>query len=1780
MRLAFLAMRADVVGCRNKGTMVARYSGGSEAFRERLKGSAMPLPGGRLLLVLLLFALGIRGAWGQTNPGNITVSTESASCSQYATVKVKVTGGEPPYRVFCGNPGGANGGQLRILNFDGAVAEFIVGVDPVNTNTLRVAAYDAHALIKELTSIQISPHATAPYPVKINVLKSSGPQYNEGEAEFELEGWSAGSGSFTYSLRNFLGEEVLGGSYDGGITKLQNLNKGMYTLLIEGNGCKTSASFEVGGIPFFEMVEPVIQHPSSNVKEDGSITCSLKFPYEEVPPDLNVEYRVIDANSSALVKAVQGKSNIPVTVNGLGEGVYKVQCTLTGAGGSGSREVGWDNPLDLSSARIELKEVVQPSCSEPGSIKIAYTDFASSFFLRIVGDGQEKWIPVDKSTGTPNPLLVEGLTVKATSSFAPYTVEAWYNKRNQYDYVNPVSFELYPYVSPELDVKPIEPSCAGKSDGGLQVTLVKLSRASVVKHKVGVYDASGTLLKELEGNNIIHFNGLKAGKYTVKAESTHATPCPTDPPEASVEIKDPPPIQLLYQHENVEASCNDPKAQLVVDKLQGLRIEDSKMEVILTPTTSGTVSPVTRNYSRDPNSSKWDFADTPLEVDKGVEYQVSVKLNGGGPGGIGECTMVSSTFILEPQFSISENIKCHGEDGDLRIELIKGEVKSLQLKDGALPKATYVEVQPATTGSVTLYPYGSKVKEGFSCNLRWATDGQQSSDKGADTRYTEGCKFEVPTIDEFVIEPISSTGDPITAANMVGECGKASNVTIKFTGGVPFSTPNPYWFDKSQPTPAPQSGNVSNPHELSIVKGDDKYYAYDSRGCVRELDFTPLVKKPFSFTVNFTQQRCANSDFLDPSLMGATDPGCVVHCSQDGEYDVNMFKVGLPDPLVSLSKQPCDPNTSIEIPSQSFNTLKPGDEFMLKVSLSSDPTCEMESDPQTFTVPGEEMDGTLISLTHEGVTGKWCNTPPDYGYRELVVSELKGDQGPYTLCVKNNSSVPKVTIGADEALKGVKNVKILAAADAPFLPQAYEVLIQSKNENCDYLFKHEIPNLKPLTVTPDFKAEVCASPNGEVGKLNAIAAEGGDPWNDPTRGVYLKYYLAPLDAKFDASHAGDELALSGTPSFSPRVLTSDELQLFVFDRQGCNVSKELGVGMVVPKDLRFSITPRMPICNGEPTGSLYVNCKAKDILYVLYDKATGKLYDDQVGPQTHGIFHGLLGDKEYRIKVKDLKSGCDNTREFKLDNPPAINIDLPSFSTPLACPDSYHENVEAKVSGGSGSFISYQWVWEEGNPVERKNLFTQTPVLPRAYAKPYTFIVTDSEGCRVSKELTVSGNPPYVLSYSATEAPCKGVDASTGQPSLGSFTVTSFSGGGDPSPHVFWTTEVGALTKGTEIQLNTPYNVPAGTYMVQVKDNANCESLHPVEVKFNRANSVDFGFAPNLPNSVCYGDPYKGIKLVENSGSPVQLDLSKVKMECVANYLQPAKSAKMEVVSDAPGSFATKQGITSISLLKAMVQTGSCMDIATFEISPFSNQQLKFFPEESHVGVIYNREVVDKERSSADGTSYVVYRDSLALGLLSDSPAEISIRPKLGLLPGRTITFQPPEFYTSEGRTKFTVQLPPDASRDPKYETVKREVNGKEFTFIRTKAILSNRTNGCTSSLDIWLRVIDNLRIPNVFTPNGDGVNDRWLNNSDPTYATLFTRLNDILPDIEVEVFTRAGLPVWKAKGAEVAQGWDGRARWGGQELPVGTYYYVIKFNVQDSNGTWKPVSGSVTIIR
>lgn len=102
--------------------------------------------------------------------------------------------------------------------------------------------------------------------------------------------------------------------------------------------------------------------------------------------------------------------------------------------------------------------------------------------------------------------------------------------------------------------------------------------------------------------------------------------------------------------------------------------------------------------------------------------------------------------------------------------------------------------------------------------------------------------------------------------------------------------------------------------------------------------------------------------------------------------------------------------------------------------------------------------------------------------------------------------------------------------------------------------------------------------------------------------------------------------------------------------------------------------------------------------------------------------------------------------------------------------------------------------------------------------------------------------------------------------------------------------------------------------------------------------------------------------------------------------------------------------------------------------------------------------------------------------------------------------------------------------------------------------------DGCMVADEVSVIVHIDPMIPNVFSPNADGINDTWS----IKYLETFVKAS-------IRIFNRAGLQVFYAN--QYTTPWDGK--YNNSEVPVGVYYYIIEPN----NGR-KRYTGSITLLR
>ena len=119
---------------------------------------------------------------------------------------------------------------------------------------------------------------------------------------------------------------------------------------------------------------------------------------------------------------------------------------------------------------------------------------------------------------------------------------------------------------------------------------------------------------------------------------------------------------------------------------------------------------------------------------------------------------------------------------------------------------------------------------------------------------------------------------------------------------------------------------------------------------------------------------------------------------------------------------------------------------------------------------------------------------------------------------------------------------------------------------------------------------------------------------------------------------------------------------------------------------------------------------------------------------------------------------------------------------------------------------------------------------------------------------------------------------------------------------------------------------------------------------------------------------------------------------------------------------------------------------------------------------------------------------------------------------------------------------------------------------IYTVTLIVTNADGCTDTTYLVVIVTDVpgvIDVPNVFTPNGDGIND------------VFIPYTEGLAEFTMEIYDRWG--VLMTTTSSVNTGWNGKTT-SGNDATDGTYYYIIRATAY--NGTLFERSGFFTLIR
>lgn len=186
--------------------------------------------------------------------------------------------------------------------------------------------------------------------------------------------------------------------------------------------------------------------------------------------------------------------------------------------------------------------------------------------------------------------------------------------------------------------------------------------------------------------------------------------------------------------------------------------------------------------------------------------------------------------------------------------------------------------------------------------------------------------------------------------------------------------------------------------------------------------------------------------------------------------------------------------------------------------------------------------------------------------------------------------------------------------------------------------------------------------------------------------------------------------------------------------------------------------------------------------------------------------------------------------------------------------------------------------------------------------------------------------------------------------------------------------------------------------------------------------------------------------------------------------------------------------------------------------------------------------------SSGEGSNQIGSKENDGLG--GSAPCDISF-----------------QAYVTDGVIHNEWQL----TRDPSFENIDYRFTTQDldYTFLDegthyVRYIGSNADGSCEYVSDTYEISIgeSELKIPNAFSPNGDGVNDEWK----VAYRSIL--------EFQCHIFDRNGHQVCHLTSPD--QGWDGKV--GGKTADSGVFFYVIE--AVGTDGKKYKKSGDINLVR
>jgi len=565
------------------------------------------------------------------------------------------------------------------------------------------------------------------------------------------------------------------------------------------------------------------------------------------------------------------------------------------------------------------------------------------------------------------------------------------------------------------------------------------------------------------------------------------------------------------------------------------------------------------------------------------------------------------------------------------------------------------------------------------------------------------------------------------------------------------------------------------------------------------------------------------------------------------------------------------------------------------------------------------------------------------------------------------------------------------------------------------------------------------------------------------------------------------------------------------DAFGCTATADV----VISPPLRDSIALARNIsCRGSSTGTITLGVIGGALPYTF----------SWSPPEGSNSTASNLSAGSYSVTVIDA-NGCTKTASATLSQPATLLVSgVLSFSN-VNCFGNSNGIATATASGGEPS---YSYLWSPGG----ETTVTATGLT----AGTYTLNVIDSAGCSETSHVTITQPLAIAPLFTPVSATCLDDDGSA-----------SVSVNGGTSPYSYLWNPGGSTN--TSISGLTP-----GTYSITITDSHGCIDSTSVTVGLD--TTLYIVISGN--DSLCKG---QSVTLNVSGGT---------------TYLWCTGSTSTNITLS----------LSRDTTLWVKGTTGICTDSIPYPITIYRSL-LAFMPRLDSIcpgtPVTINVKVLGGKpaytylwnngiTSDSPGiftlyptasTTYIVNitdacnykaKDSIYVKVLPKDSAAFTLTPDT-IQGGHVITFT----NNSLNATTFNWNFGDGGSSndlDPTHEYL----NPGVYQVVLT----GYGPDGCPDTAVRDVYVTPEIYIPNVFTPNGDGINDIF-------YFTIQGALC-----FHANIYNRWGVLVYELNSEP--EGWPGTIRQTGEPAADGTYYYIL--NYCDYKNVSHELDGFITLIR